>query len=1158
MPTPIDESHPAPRSCGCGNGACAPSEPRASVRVDAEPCNLPAQAQYCCAPPTGSLSRRAFLAAAGVGAGGVLSGCAAPMRAIAGPFESVDLGEFPIPADKKFDPAWVRCLFERGAPAVYRHSKGELYFIGMPIGGICTGQLYLGGDGKLWHWDIFNLPASDNWRSSQGPHYANPVRPSSPIEQGFALRVQIGDKHVTRPLDVTGFPQINFKGQYPIGFVEYRDPALPVEVDLEAFSPFIPGNADDSGLPCVILNYTVKNTSKEQVEISLAGWTQNPSCLQSGASECIRLANDVLLDHRGVRLICSTFVTPPFNSSQHRLEDGECESDADSSSRPDILFEDFEKPTYEGWAVTGTAFGDGSCIVKERPAYMGELNAQGERTVNTHQTRKGEDVGKADTHIGTLTSREFTIERNFIRFRIGGGNHPAQTCVNLLIDGAVLRTATGTNNNRMRFESFDVKEFAGRTAQIQIVDGWTGGWGQVGVDEIVFADTMRKESTRLKERQDYGSLAIAIPKSNHASESFGGRPDIPPSRPMEETFLPGTCESSTPPEWLAELAEKAPKDGSEPQSGQSCAFQDDAPIYGSVRASAKLNPGESHTFTFIVAWHFDGLWWDSLSFLAEHRSLRRHYGTRFKNAQEVVDYVLANFDRLTSQTRLWHKTWYDSTLPHWFLDRTFATVSTLATATCYRFNNGRFYGWEGTYCCAGTCTHVWQYAQAIARTFPQLERATREMIDFGASFHDDTGLIDYRGEAAKELAVDGQAGTILRAYREHQMSADDAFLKKIYPRVRKALELLIARDKDADGILDDAQYNTLDTTWYGAIPWISSLYLAAVRAGEAMALEMDDAEFAAKCRAIAESGAKRMVEVMFNGESFVHRVDPAHPETNSTGNGIHTDQLLGQSWAHQLDLPRIVPLEPSRSALRAIYRYCFTPDVGTYRARIERTIKGGRWYAMPGEGGVLMCTWPHGGIDSAAGKSGDAWAAVYFNECWTGYEYQLAAHMIREGLVEEGLAIVRMLHDRHHPSKRNPYNEVECSSHYARAMAGFGVYLAALGYQHHGPKGHLAFAPKLSPENFKAAFTAAEGWGTFEQTRAIGEQRCQIKLAYGRLRLASLGLEVAKGVRVGSIKLEQGSAEVPGRFEQVGSCVKIELYPLLTLSAGETLKIALR
>ena len=98
---------------------------------------------------------------------------------------------------------------------------------------------------------------------------------------------------------------------------------------------------------------------------------------------------------------------------------------------------------------------------------------------------------------------------------------------------------------------------------------------------------------------------------------------------------------------------------------------------------------------------------------------------------------------------------------------------TLATATCYRFSNGRFYCWEGAYCCAGTCQHVWQYAQGAARIFPALERYLREQIDFGQSFHE-SGELDYRGEAAKSVAHDGMAGTIVRAYREHLTSADDA------------------------------------------------------------------------------------------------------------------------------------------------------------------------------------------------------------------------------------------------------------------------------------------------------------------------------------------------------------------------------------------------
>lgn len=178
-----------------------------------------------------------------------------------------------------------------------------------------------------------------------------------------------------------------------------------------------------------------------------------------------------------------------------------------------------------------------------------------------------------------------------------------------------------------------------------------------------------------------------------------------------------------------------------------------------------LAPGKKATATYVIAWHFPNL------------SLKdggRYYANRFASAGAVAEYAARNFDRLAAQTRLWHDTWYDSTLPHWFLDRTLLNACILATSTCHRFRSGRFYGWEGVGCCEGTCTHVWHYAQAVARLFPELERDLRERTDFGLAFHDDSGVINFRGEG-ESLATDGQAGCVLRSYREHLMSADDAF-----------------------------------------------------------------------------------------------------------------------------------------------------------------------------------------------------------------------------------------------------------------------------------------------------------------------------------------------------------------------------------------------
>ena len=140
----------------------------------------------------------------------------------------------------------------------------------MPVGGLCAGQLYLGGDGKLWHWDVFNQVIG----TGDG-HYAHPPKPESPLDQGFAVRVETGDKSQERTLDRVGFPNVAFRGEYPIGTVEYKADGFPVEIKLEAFSPFIPLNTADSSLPATVLHFTLKNTGTESVDVQLAGWLQN-------------------------------------------------------------------------------------------------------------------------------------------------------------------------------------------------------------------------------------------------------------------------------------------------------------------------------------------------------------------------------------------------------------------------------------------------------------------------------------------------------------------------------------------------------------------------------------------------------------------------------------------------------------------------------------------------------------------------------------------------------------------------------------------------------------------------------------------------------------------------------------------------------------------
>ena len=243
-------------------------------------------------------------------------------------------------------------------------------------------------------------------------------------------------------------------------------------------------------------------------------------------------------------------------------------------------------------------------------------------------------------------------------------------------------------------------------------------------------------------------------------------------------------------------------------------------------------------------------------------------------------------------------------------------------------------------------------------------------------------------------------------------------------------------------------------------------------------------------------GASESSRRLWNGEYFVNRPDPQHPNAINSGTGCHIDQVFGQSWAYQVGLERVFDEQHARGALQALWNYNFTPDVGPYRA----AMKPGRWYAMPGEGGLIMCTFPQAdwSFEDAQGKGNtNPGFAGYFNECMNGFEYQVAGHMLWEGMLTEGLAITRMIHDRYHALRRNPWNEVECGDHYARSMASYGVYLAACGFEYHGPQGHIGIAPRLSPDNFRSAFTAAEGWGTIGQRREEDRQIATLGGAMG-------------------------------------------------------------
>ena len=155
----------------------------------------------------------------------------------------------------------------------------------------------------------------------------------------------------------------------------------------------------------------------------------------------------------------------------------------------DILINDFEAADYGGWKVEGEAFGKAPA----KGTLSGQMHVSGFEGKGLVNTFLG-----GDGPTGTLTSPEFPIERDYIKFLIGGGGHQGKTCMNLLIDGEVVRTAAGPNKKPggsefLNWENWDVKEYKGRKAVLQIVDQASGGWGHINVDQISQSNTKAKK-----------------------------------------------------------------------------------------------------------------------------------------------------------------------------------------------------------------------------------------------------------------------------------------------------------------------------------------------------------------------------------------------------------------------------------------------------------------------------------------------------------------------------------------------------------------------------------------------------------------------------------------------------------------------------------------
>jgi uncharacterized protein (DUF608 family) len=551
---------------------------------------------------------------------------------------------------------------------------------------------------------------------------------------------------------------------------------------------------------------------------------------------------------------------------------------------------------------------------------------------------------------------------------------------------------------------------------------------------------------------------------------------------------------------------------------------------GSILLPARLEPGASITFPIAITWHTPNVYWSIPLLKVPGPHWHNFSAGQWSDAADVAKELQRDFDSIRGKTFAFRDAIHQSTLPPDAVDAIASNLAILKSPTVLRQKNGNLWGWEGCFTtygsCHGTCTHVWNYAQALPHLFPALERTLREQelmrsmredghVIFRSAIPDGPPEDVYIVSGKQHAAADGQLGGVMKVYRDWQISGDRQWLQKLYPLVKRSIDYCIRTwDPDHRGLLFEPHHNTYDIEFWGPDGMCTSIYLGALAAMEAMAKEMNDPHHDLY-QQLYNSGAKLSDEQLFNGEyyqqkvewedlhdqSFIQRLQsPGTMDADALrilkeegpsyqyGPGCLSDGVIGIWMAKFYGLKCGMNPTNIRSTLAAIHRHNFKPDLSEHAC----TQRPG--YANGHEPGLLLCTWPRGGHPTLP--------FVYSDEVWTGVEYHVAAHLISEGMTEQGLEIVSAARSRYDGRKRNPFNEYECGSYYARAMSSYALLQALSGFRYSLVTRTLWFDPKLPTRPWKSFFCTATGYGTI----GLDDHTLLIELLIGELQVDQLVL----------------------------------------------------
>ncbi len=544
-------------------------------------------------------------------------------------------------------------------------------------------------------------------------------------------------------------------------------------------------------------------------------------------------------------------------------------------------------------------------------------------------------------------------------------------------------------------------------------------------------------------------------------------------------------------------------------------------VAGTMGARRALPARGRAEVVFSLAWHFPNrrswLWGGrGPRGMAGPDTVGNYYTRGFADAWDVLKRQAPRLAELRSVTERFVSCFWSADLSPATKEAALFNLSTLRSQTFFRTADSSPFGWEGCLddagSCLGSCTHVWNYELATGFLFSSMARQMREVEYLHATADD--GAMSFRvmlplsrAREYAQVAADGQFGCVVKLFREWRLSGDDQWLRRLWPACRRSVEFAWIKggwDEDGDGVAEGAQHNTMDVEYFGPNPEVQPWYLAALKAAAVMADAVGDADFARTCREKFATGTQATEALLFNGRYYQQKVvppgdfskvaarlrhtnmgaeDPERPEFQ-IGDGCIIDQLLGDTYARLVGLGPVLDTEHVATALQSIHRLNYIEDFGDWTNCM-------RTYAVRGERGHIVLSYPNGLPEHPM---------PYWSEVWTGLEYVYALGLVQQGETALAEDVVAAARERFSGARRNPFDEMECGHHYARAMSSWGLMVGLTGFDYDGRTGVMSFAEAPGPARW--FWSSGASWGVLAQTvDASGSRGAQLEVVHGSVRV---------------------------------------------------------